>query len=261
MSGPEGGRLAGKRALVTGGAQGLGLAFGRMFAEEGAKVTLTDVQADKVAEAAGGIGATGIAHDVTDAEQWRDAVAGAVDAMGGVDVLVHNAGVGSFGNVQTESYEAYRRVMAIDCDSVFLGTQAAWSVLEESAPASIVVVSSVSGLIASADFLSYNVAKAGVAMMSRSIALHGARSARRGGPLIRCNSVHPVFTRTAILDPMIAMKGSQEEGEAALTRQIPLGRLGEAEEVASMVTYLASDESRFVTGSAFRIDGGITAGM
>ena len=253
------GRLDGKRALITGGAQGLGLAFGRMFRDEGAQVTLTDVQDAKVQEAASGIGATGLRHDVTSAEDWRAAVDGAVAAMGGLDILVHNAGIGSFGNVETEDFETYRRVMAIDCDAVLLGTQAAMPALKESGDASIVVISSVAGMIADGNFLSYNVAKAGVAMMSRSIALHGARIAKKGGPLVRCNSVHPVFTRTPILDPMIAMKGSQEEGEAALVRQIPIGRLGEPEEVASMVTYLASDESRFVTGAAFTIDGGMTA--
>ena len=253
------GRLSGKRALITGGAQGLGLAFGQMFRDEGAAVTLTDVQGDKVADAAEAIGAVGLAHDVTDADQWRAAVDDAVAAMGGLDVLIHNAGVGSFGNIETEDFAAYRRVMAIDCDSVFLGTQAAMPALKDSGNASVVVISSVAGMIADGNFLAYNVAKAGVAMMSKSIALHGARAAKKGGPLVRCNSVHPVFTRTPILDPMIAMKGSQDEGEAALVRQIPLGRLGEPEEVAHMVTYLASDESRFVTGSSFTIDGGITA--
>ena len=257
MSGGGRGRLAGKKALITGGAQGLGLAFGRMFKEEGAEIVLTDIQADKVAQAAGEIGAAaGLAHDVTDEAQWKEVCAAAEEAMGGISVLIHNAGIGSLGNIVTETYEQYRQVMAIDCDSVFLGTQAAMPALKRAGDASIVVISSVAGIIADANFLSYNVAKAGVAMMSRSIALHCAK-ARTG---IRCNSVHPVFTRTPILDPMIAMKGSAEEGEAALTRQIPLKRLGEPEEVASMVTYLASDESRFVTGSAFTIDGGITAG-
>ena len=259
MTGDTAGRLAGKRALITGGAQGLGLAFGEAFRAEGAEVVLTDIQEEKVQDAARRIGGVGLRHDVTSPEDWAAAVDGAVAAMGGLDVLVHNAGVGSFGSVETESLESYRRVMAIDCDSVFIGTQAAMPALKDSGNASVVVISSVASMIADGNFLAYNVAKAGVAMMTKSIALHGARLAKKGGPLVRCNSVHPVFTRTAILDPMIAMKGSQDEGEAALVRQIPLGRLGEPEEVASIVTYLASDESRFVTGSSFTVDGGITA--
>lgn len=251
-------RLDGKRALVTGGAQGLGLAFGRMFRDEGASVVLTDIQGDKVADAAGEIGAVGLQHDVTSADDWARVVEAAASAMGGIDVLIHNAGIGSLGNIETEEFEAYRRVMAIDCDSVFLGTQAAMPHLKESGKASIVVISSVAGLMADGQYLSYNTAKAAVAMMSKSIALHCARLSAKGGPLVRCNSVHPVFTRTPILDPLMARRGP-EEGEAMLTKQIPMGRLGEPEEVARMVTYLASDEASFVTGSAFTIDGGITA--
>lgn len=249
------GRLAGKRALITGGAQGLGLAFGEAFTAQGAKLVLTDLQEDKVRDAAAELGAVGIAQDVTDEARWAEIVAEAKAAMGGIDILVHNAGIGSFGTIETETYETYRQVMAVDCDSVFLGTKAAMPVLKESEGASIIVISSVAGMIADANFLSYNTAKAAVAMMTKSIALHCAKS----GYPIRCNSIHPVFTRTPILDPMIAMRGSQEEGEKALSRQIPMGRLGEPEEVAAMAVYLASDESRFVTGSAFTIDGGITA--
>lgn len=250
------GRLTGKKAFITGGAQGLGLAMGRMFMAEGADVVLTDVQTDKVAAEAEKIGAAaGIEHDVTDPEAWKAALAAADDQMGGINVLVHNAGIGSFGNVETESLEMYRRVMAIDTDSVFIGTQAAMPYLKDHQPASIIIISSVAGLMADGNFLAYNTAKAAVAMMGKSIALHCARN----GYQITCNSIHPVFTRTPILDPMIAMRGSQEEGEKALVRNIPMKRLGEPEEVAAMATYLASDEARFVTGSEFRIDGGITA--
>jgi NAD(P)-dependent dehydrogenase (short-subunit alcohol dehydrogenase family) len=252
----SGSRLAGKRALITGGAQGLGLAFGRQFLAEGAKVVLTDIQADKVSAAAEEIGAmAGLSHDVTEPARWREVAEQANEAMGGIDVLVHNAGIGSFGSVETESYDMYRKVMAIDCDAVFLGTQAALPYLKASAPAAIVVISSVAGLRAQANFLSYNTAKAAVAMMTKSIALHCAKA----GYDITANSVHPVFTRTQIIEPMIAMKGSREEGEAALTRNVPLRRLGEPEEVANMVTYLASNEARFVTGAEFVIDGGLTA--
>ena len=251
-----GNRLAGKNAFITGGAQGLGLAMGKMFMEEGADVTLTDIQVDKVSEAAESIGAAaGIEHDVTDPQAWADALAAANEQMDGINVLVHNAGIGSWGSVESESLEMYRKVMAIDCDSVFIGSQAAMPYLKDHQPGSIIIISSVAGLMADGNYLAYNTAKAGVAMMSKSIALHCARS----GLQIRSNSIHPVFTRTAIIDPMIQLKGSQEAGEKALTRNIPMKRLGEPEEVASMATYLASDESKFVTGTEFRIDGGITA--
>ena len=249
-------RLKGKRAFITGGAQGLGLAMGKMFMAEGADVTLTDVQTDKVASAAEEMGAAaGIEHDVTSEDAWNAALAAANEEMGGIDILVHNAGIGSFGNIENETFESYRKVCAIDMDSVFIGTQAAMPYLKESQPASIIIISSVAGQVADGNFLSYNVAKAGVAMMSKSIALHCARSRLQ----ITCNSIHPVFTRTAILDPMIDLRGSQEEGEAALTKQIPMRRLGEPDDVAALATFLASDESNFVTASQYNVDGGITA--
>jgi len=249
-------RLKGKRAFITGGAQGLGLAMGKMFMAEGADVTLTDVQTDKVASAAEEMGAAaGIEHDVTSEDAWNAALAAANEEMGGIDILVHNAGIGSFGNIENETFESYRKVCAIDMDSVFIGTQAAMPYLKESQPASIIIISSVAGQVADGNFLSYNVAKAGVAMMSKSIALHCARSRLQ----ITCNSIHPVFTRTAILDPMIDLRGSQEEGEASLTKQIPMRRLGEPDDVAALATFLASDESNFVTASQYNVDGGITA--
>lgn len=249
-------RLKGKKAVITGGAQGLGHAFAKAFLNEGARVVITDIQGDKVSQASQELGCdSGIAHDVTDPEQWTSVLARANASMNGINVLIHNAGIGSFANVETETLENYRRVMAIDCESVFIGTQAALPYLKDNAPSNIVVISSVAGLTADANLMAYCAAKAGVAMMSKTIAIHCARS----GYDITCNSVHPVFTRTPILEPMIAMKGSREEGEKALTRGIPLNRLGEPEEVAAMVTYLASDESRFVTGAEFTIDGGLTA--
>ncbi|MBY0421388.1 MAG: SDR family oxidoreductase [Parvularculaceae bacterium] len=255
------GRVAGKRAFITGGAQGLGACFGRMLAAEGAKVFLTDVNADGAARTAAAINvaypgaAFSASHDVVKKDDWTRALAAADRAMGGISVLVNNAGIGVYGNIETETYENWRLCNVIDVDSIFIGTQAAMPYLKASQPASIVNISSVAGLIASGDMLAYNAAKAAVWMMTKSIALHCARS----GYDIRCNSVHPVFTRTPIVDPLIAKAGGGKEGEAKLARQIPLGRLGEPEDVGYAVLYLASDESRFVTAAEFKIDGGITA--
>lgn len=255
------GRVSGKKAFITGGAQGLGAAFGRLLADEGAKVFLTDVNAEGAKEVAAGINrkhkgaAFSTAHDVTKAEDWERALAEAARAMGGISVLVNNAGVGSFGNIETETYENWRRVQEIDVDSIFIGTKAALPYLKDSQPASIINISSVSGLIADANMLAYNAAKAAVWMMSKSIALHCAKA----GYDIRSNSVHPVFTRTPIVEPLIELGGGGEAGEQKLSRQIPLRRLGEPEDIAYAVLYLASDESRFVTAAEFKVDGGITA--
>ena len=255
------GRLSGKKAFITGGAQGLGACFGRMMVEEGAKVALTDINFEGAEKTAAEINAahpdTAIAlkHDVTSKEDWETALGSAAEFMGGVSVLINNAGIGTAGNIETETYENWRRTQEIDVDSIFVGTQLAMPYLKENQPGSIINISSVAGLIADGMMLSYNAAKSAVWMMSKSIALHCARA----GYDIRCNSVHPVFTRTPIIDPLLAMGGGGEEGEKKLVRQIPLQRLGEPEDVGYCILYLASDESRFVTGSEFKIDGGITA--
>ncbi len=255
------GRVSGKKVFITGGAQGLGACFARMLAAEGAKVVVTDVNSKGAEKTAAEIDAKypGAAafchHDVTKREDWENALGMAAEFMGGISVLVNNAGIGGWGNIETETLGEWRRTMDIDVDAIFVGTQLAMPYLKESQPASIINISSVAGMIASGDMLAYNTAKAGVWMMSKSIALHCAKA----GYDIRCNSVHPVFTRTPIIDPLVALGGGGEKGESRLTRQIPLQRLGEPEDVGYAVLYLASDESRFVTASEFKIDGGITA--
>lgn len=255
------GRVRGKKAFITGGAQGLGACFARMLAAEGAKVVVSDVNLAGAEKTAAGIDAKypGSAsfchHDVTKREDWENALGFAGEFMGGINVLINNAGVGGWGNIETETLDGWRRTLDIDVDSIFIGTQLAMPYLKESQPASIINISSVAGLIAHGDMLAYNAAKAAVWMMSKSIALHCAKS----GYDIRCNSVHPVFTRTPIIDPLVTMGGGGKTGEDRLVRQIPLQRLGEPEDVGYAVLYLASDESRFVTASEFKIDGGITA--
>jgi len=254
-------RAAGKRVLITGGAQGLGACFGRMLADEGATVFLTDVNAAGAAETAAAInkkhpgGASSIGHDVTNRDQWKAALAAADEFMGGIDTLINNAGIGTFGNIETATEEDWRRTQAIDVDSIFIGTQLAMPYLKDNQPGSIINISSVAGMIADGNMLAYNTAKAAVWMMTKSIALHCARS----GYDIRCNSVHPVFTRTPIIDPLIQFGGGGEEGEKRLVQQIPWKRLAEPEDVGYAVLYLASNESRYITAAEFKIDGGITA--
>lgn len=255
------GRVAGKKVLITGGAQGLGACFGRMLADEGAKIFLTDINGDGAAQTAAEINnkhpgaASSIRHDVTSRDEWSAALKEASDFMGGVDTLINNAGIGTFGNIETETEEQWRRTQAIDVDSIFTGTQLAMPYLKEAKSASIINISSVAGMIADGNMISYNTAKAAVWMMTKSIALHCARS----GYDIRCNSVHPVFTRTPIIDPLIAFGGGGEEGESRLVQQIPWKRLAEPEDVGYCILYLASDESRYITAAEFKIDGGITA--
>lgn len=255
------GRVEGRRALVTGAAQGLGEAIARMLAKEGAKVTLTDVNAAKVQAAAARINeahpghAFALTQDVREPLRWQAVVREAADAMGGLDILVNNAGIGTMGDVEQETFENWKRVLEVDLDSIFLGCKYAMPVMREAGRmGSIVNISSIAGLIASHAYPSYNAAKAGVWMLSKSVALHGARMT----PQIRCNSVHPTFIDTPILDDLRTAMG-REKAEQKLSRQIPLGRLGEPDDVAYLVLYLASDESKFVTGAEFKVDGGISA--
>lgn len=255
------GRVQGKKALVTGAAQGLGYAIARMLAREGALVTMTDLNEAKVKAAADQIHAEfpnkvrALAHDVRDAGQWQSVVADAASAMGGLNILVNNAGIGSQGSVEDEDFEIWKNVLAVDLDSVFLGCKYAMGAIRDSgAPGSIVNISSIAGLIASHNYAAYNAAKAGVWMLSKSVALHGAR----GTPQIRCNSVHPTFIDTPILDYLRERIG-KEQADSKLARQVPLGRLGEPDDVAYLVLFLASDESKFITGAEFKVDGGISA--
>jgi NAD(P)-dependent dehydrogenase (short-subunit alcohol dehydrogenase family) len=232
-----------------------------MLAKEGAHVVMTDLDGAKVKAAADKVHAEfpnkvlAMAQDVADAARWPVVVAEAAEKMGGLNILVNNAGIGSMGSVEDEDFETWKKVLAVDLDSVFLGCKHAMPAMRASgAPGAIVNISSIAGLIASHNYAAYNAAKAGVWMLSKSVALHGARST----PQIRCNSVHPTFIDTPILDD-IKQRLGPAEAAAKLARQVPLGRLGEPDDVAYLVLYLASDESKFVTGGEFKVDGGISA--
>jgi len=246
-------RLKGKKALVTGGAQGLGAAIARALAAEGAQVVVTDVNEAGAAEVAASIkGATSIRLDVTLESDWIAAIAHAKAAMGGLSVLVNNAGIVTMGSVEDLDLAAWRRTMAVNADSAFLGCKYALPLLRETQPGSIINISSISAMIASHNMVAYNASKAAVWMLSKSVALHCAKQ----GWDIRCNSVHPTFVRTPLLDGIV---GTREEALTKLARQIPLGRIGEVEDVAAAVLYLASDESRMMTGAELKLDGGLSA--
>ncbi len=253
------GRVSGKTALVTGAAQGLGEAISRMLVAEGATLVATDINKAGVEALARELNAdservVALEHDVTDLKRWADVVAECETAFGGLNILVNNAGIGSVGNVVQESVEMWRKVHAIDLDSVFYGCKSAIPLMAKSGPGSIINVSSISGIIAGHNMASYNSAKAAVRHLSKSIALHCAHD----GNGIRSNSIHPVFIDTPILDD-ITRNMPREEALEKLGRQIPLGRVGKPVDVAYAVLYLASDESSFVTGTELLIDGGISA--
>ena len=249
-------RVDGTVALVTGGASGLGYACAEMLLREGARVAISDIDEPGGASAAKRIGggAVFVPHDVTDEASWIAALAAVRAAFGSLNILVNSAGIALNANVEETTLEDWRRIHAVDLEGVFLGCKHAIALIAESHAGSIVNISSVSGIVAGHNLAAYNSAKAGVRLLSKSVALHCAR-ARNG---IRCNSVHPAFIDTPMLDDLTVRFG-REEGLAKLARQVPLGRVGTPEDVAYAVVYLASDESAFVTGAELVIDCGISA--
>ncbi|MBE7636385.1 glucose 1-dehydrogenase [Sneathiella sp. P13V-1] len=251
------GRVDGKVALVTGAGSGLGRAISILLAKEGAKVVATDINVEGVEETVKLIGDNAIAlkQDVTSEEGWQEVLRQTKETFGGLNILVNNAGIGDGSDVESTDFDTWKRVHSIDLDSVFLGCKYAISYMEETEGlGSIVNISSIAGIIAGHNMAAYNSAKAGVRHLSKSVALHCAK--KKNG--IRSNSVHPTFVRTPILEAMFAKVGP-ENGEAKLARQIPIGHLGEPNDIAYGVLYLASDESRFMTGAELVLDGGISA--
>lgn len=254
------GRVEAKIALVTGAAQGLGAAIAAMLAREGARVILTDINSAGAGKRALEINAghadsaIALRHDVTSHDDWVQVLGETVERFGGLHILVNNAGISAVASIEDETYEAWRKMHAVDLDSVFFGCKLAIPPMAASGGGSIVNISSISGIIAGHNLAAYNSAKAAVTHLSKSVALHCARA----GNNIRCNSVHPVFIDTPIIDT-IAGPADRNAVLKKLGRQVPLGRVGEPDDVAFAVLYLASDESKFVTGSELRIDGGISA--
>ncbi len=255
------GRLDGKIALITGGAQGLGAAMAAKFVAEGARVVVTDVNAAGAQAMAArlGSGAAAIGHDVTSPDEWTAALAFARATFGGLHILVNNAGIGTGGTVEDTSLDDWRRVHAVDLDSVFYGCKLALPLIVatcagDGGRGAILNISSIAGVIAAANMAAYNSAKAAVRHLSKSVALHCAKQRYP----VTCNSIHPVFIDTPILDNLVGGI-EREAGLAKLARQIPLGRVGEPDDVAWGAVYLVSDEAKFVTGTELYIDGGISA--
>jgi NAD(P)-dependent dehydrogenase (short-subunit alcohol dehydrogenase family) len=258
-------RLNGKLALITGAAGGIGSAIARAFVGEGARVMVTDINGPAVAGLAEQINDThpgtaqACAHDVTSQAGWAEALAKADAEFGGLNVLVNNAGVVSVGSVEDIDIDEWRRCHGINLDSVYLGMRLAMPYLRASQPGSIINLSSISGIVAGHNVAAYNSSKAAVWMLSKSTALHCARK----GMDVRVNSIHPTFIETGMLQDVFARGGKraplQAEQTDKLAKQIPLGRLCTVDDVAYAAIYLASDESRYMTGSELKLDGGLSA--
>jgi NAD(P)-dependent dehydrogenase (short-subunit alcohol dehydrogenase family) len=249
-------RLAGRRCLVTGAARGIGRAVAEKMVEHGARVAVADIDIDTARQVAAGwvMRASPSSSTSPNAAAWARAVAAADEAFGGLDVLVNNAGIIIMGSVESLDEADWDRTMDVDLKSVFLGCRAALPVLARSAPASIINMSSIAGLFGGHNMAAYNAAKAGVHLLTKSVALHAAR--KKYG--VRCNSIHPTFIDTAMVDGL-SRSGDAAEIRAKLAAQVPLGRIGTVDDVAWAVIYLASEESAFMTGAEIKLDGGLSA--
>ncbi|AUW58944.1 short-chain dehydrogenase [Sphingobium sp. SCG-1] len=248
-------RLDNRVALVTGGASGLGAAIAARLAEEGARVWVADIDSQGAAVQASLLkNGAAIALDVTCKNQWHSVISRVEDIHGRLDILVNNAGITTMGSIETLDVDAFRHELEIDVVGVFLGCQSALRLMRTTG-GSIINIASAAGLKADAGLVGYNAAKAAVTLMTKSIALHCAR--QKYG--IRCNSVHPGAIHTPIIDKVLAQVPNPTETMDGFLAAHPIGHLGHPDDVAAIVAYLASDESRFATGAAFSIDGGMTA--
>ena len=243
-------RFQGKVALVTGGASGIGKATSLRLASEGASVVIADINADAGQAVVDQITADGgtalfITLNVTSEEAWNAAVAQTVETFGGLNLLVNNAGIGDARSIEDTTIEVWDKTIAVTQTSVFLGLKASSAALKATGNGSVVNISSIYGLVGgSAAGPAYQAAKGAVRLLTKNAALWWVEKG------VRVNSVHPGFIDTPILE------GAPRE---ALAATVPMKRLGKPEEIASMITYLLSDEASFITGAEFAVDGGFTA--
>lgn len=246
-------RMAGKVALISGGASGLGEAQAILYAREGAAVMIGDLQDAKGADVVARIQADG-GHaaftrlDVTDLESWNAAVALTVATFGKLTTLVNNAGIFHPGGVQSETVQGWERMVAINQTGVFYGMKAASPELVKAGNAAIVNISSLYGLIGSPDAISYHASKAAVRVMGKGAALEFVKQG------VRVNTIFPGQIRTPILGDITP------EQDAAIKAAIPMGIVGDPMDIAHGSLFLASDEARYITGAELWIDGGWYAG-
>ena len=256
--------LAGKAAVVTGGASGIGEACSETLAREGAAVLITDIDDLRGKDVVARITKAGgkahyLNHDVRDEAAWPGVIAGAEKRFGRLDIMVANAGIGIMAPIATMTLADWQRQQAINLDGVFLSIKHAIPALKKAGGGSIVLMSSVAGLRGSAGLAAYSATKGGVRLLAKSVALEHAADN------IRCNSVHPGIIATPIWEKLpIGATGSgrnapidPRERAAAV---VPLTRVGEAQDVANIVLFLCTDAANYMTGQELVIDGGLTAG-
>lgn len=253
-------RVKNKVALITGGASGLGLASGKRLLEEGAKVVFTDINYKALEQISQLIdkkyhGLYSFKElDVTNENNWKTVLTEVMEEYKSINILLNSAGISLGADIASTSFEVWKRVHEVNLDGVFLGCKYTLPHMSQSGVGSIINISSISGIVAGWNTAAYNSSKAGVRHLSKSIALYCGKKEIN----VRCNSIHPAFVDTPILDPMKQAFG--EEGAIEkLSRQIPIKKIGDTDDVAYAVLYLASEESKFMTGAEIVLDGGLSA--
>ena len=238
-------RLKDKVVLISGAGGSVGAATAEAVRAAGGITVTSDLA-----------GRDGLDHvlDVTLETDWLRVIEQIGPAYGRLDGLINAAGLAVLGTIEETDFATWRQILSVNLDGTFLGCKHALTLLKRRG-GSIVNLSSVAGMIGGHNFAAYNASKGGVRLLTKSVALHGARL----DPKVRCNSVHPAFLEGPMVDSILAQTEFPEGARSRLTRDIPLGRFGTPAEVADLCVYLLSDESRFVTGAEFVIDGGLTA--
>lgn len=245
-------RVAGKVAVVTGAAKGLGEASARMLALEGAQVVLTDVDVENGMRVASEIGGSArfVRQDVREESGWTTLLSDIEAKEGRLDVLINNAGVVEIGNIETTRTEDWRLVMAVSADGAFFGCKTAIPLMKASGGGSIVNMASVTSLRGYADFVAYSAAKGAVESLTRAVAVYCSQRQLN----IRCNSVHPGSMDTPMVAAMAPKLVAAGVLPATSTLQAPPTLLGEPDDIANTVVFLASDESKFISGQRIVVD-------
>lgn len=254
-------RVKNKVAIVTGGASGLGKSSAILLAREGAKIVVTDIDEENGNQVVQQIKNNGgeaiyIEQDVSKENQWEMVIETTLKKFGKLHVVANAAGIGLGGTVEEVSLEDWKNLLDINLNGTFLGTQYGIKGMKETGEGgSIINFSSIEGLIGDPNLPAYNASKGGVTIFTKSAALHCAKQ----GYKIRVNSIHPAYIWTPMVENFLKAQGDVEEGKKQLESLHPVGHLGEPDDIGYGVVYLASDESKFMTGSELVIDGGYTA--
>ena len=253
-------RVKNKVAIVTGGASGLGKSSAKLLAKEGAKIVVSDIDEEGGKKVVQQIKEDGgeaifIKQDVAKEDEWKNVIETTLETYGKLHILANSAGIGLGGTVEDVTLEDWKNLIDINLNGTFLGTQYGIKGMKETGEGgSIINFSSIEGLIGDPNLPAYNASKGGVTIFTKSAALHCAKQ----GYGIRINSIHPAYIWTPMVENFLKAQGDVEEGKKQLESLHPIGHLGEPDDIGYGVVYLASDESKFMTGSELVIDGGYT---